>query len=75
MNGASVLGTAAVVPTISFSGNTYTYGATAQLITTAITTSGANSITAVYSGNTNFSPTTSAAVTVTVGAGAEPRQW
>ena len=70
MNGASVLGTAAVVPTISFSGNTYTYGATAQLITTAITATGANSITAVYSGDTNFSPTTSAAVTVTVGTGA-----
>jgi len=63
------LGTATVVPTVSFSGNIYTYGATAILNTTGITQTGANSITATYSGDTNYTPATSAAVSVTVGTG------
>jgi hypothetical protein len=66
---ATVLGTASVVPTISFSGNTYTYAATSVLNTTGITNTGANAITASYSGDSNFAATTSAAVTVTVGTG------
>jgi len=66
---STVLGTAPVVPTRSFSGNTYTYAATAILSTTAITQTGANAITATYSGDSNFNATTSAAVTVTVGTG------
>jgi hypothetical protein len=66
---ATQLGSATVVPTVSFSGNTYTYGATATLTTTAITASGANAITANYLGDTNYQPITSAPVTVTVGTG------
>src|ERR1019366_97965 len=63
---STVLGTVSVVPTVSFSGNIYTYGATAVLNTTGITTSGANAITATYNGDTNYSSVASAAVTVTV---------
>ena len=66
---STVLGTANVVPTVSFSGNVYTYGATAQLTTTGITVSGANSITATYNGDSNYNTNTSSAVTVTVGTG------
>ena len=66
---STVLGTGTVVPTVSFSGNVYTYGATAQLTTTGITQSGANSITATYNGDSNFNTNTSSAVTVTVGTG------
>ena len=55
------------MPTVSFSGNIYTYGATAVLNTTGITTTGANAITAIYSGDSNYSSLTSTAVTVTVG--------
>jgi hypothetical protein len=66
---STVLGTVSVVPTVSFSGNIYTYGATAVLNTTGITTSGANAITATYNGDTNYSSVASAAVTVTVGTG------
>jgi hypothetical protein len=66
---STVLGTASVVPTISFSGNTYSYSATAVLSTTGITTTGANSITASYSGDSNYAATASAAATVTVGTG------
>ena len=65
----TVLGTANVVPTVSFSGNIYTYGATATLSTTGITQTGANSITATYSGDTNYTGVTSTAVSVTVGTG------
>ena len=64
---STVLGTATVNPTVSFSGNTFTFGANTSLTTTSITGSGANSITATYSGDTNFSSATSLAVTVTVG--------
>jgi hypothetical protein len=63
------LGTGTVVPTISFSGNIYTYGATAVLNTTGITTTGANAITAIYSGDSNYTGLTSSPVTVTVGTG------
>ncbi len=66
---STVLGTASVVPTVSFSGNTYTFAATAALSTTGITQTGANAITATYSGDNNFSAATSAAVTVTVSTG------
>ncbi len=66
---STALGTATVVPTVSFSGNIYTYGATAVLNTTGITTTGANAITAIYSGDSNYSSLTSTAVTVTVGTG------
>ncbi|MGB8014143.1 MAG: Ig-like domain repeat protein [Terriglobales bacterium] len=65
---STVLGTAAVVPTISFSGNTYSYSAAAALTTTGITTTGAHSITASYSGDSNFGAANSSAVTVTVSA-------
>ncbi len=63
------LGTGTVVPTVSFSGNIYTYGATAVLNTTGITTTGSNSIEAIYSGDSNYTTVTSAAVAVTVGTG------
>ncbi len=66
---STVLGTASVVPTISFSGNIYTYGATAVFNTTGITQTGANAITATYSGDSNYTTLTSSAVTVTVGSG------
>ncbi|HEY3838802.1 MAG TPA: Ig-like domain repeat protein, partial [Bryobacteraceae bacterium] len=66
---STVLGTASVVPTISFSGNIYTYGATAVFNTTGITQTGANAITATYSGDSNYTTLTSSAVTVTVGTG------
>ena len=66
---STVLGTVNVVPTVSYSGNIFTYAATVILNTTGITTSGANSITATYSGDSNFAGTTSAAVTVTVQTG------
>ena len=66
---STILGTASVVPTVSFSGNIYTYGATAVFNTTGITTTGANAITASYSGDSNYSTVTSSAVTVTVGTG------
>ncbi len=66
---STVLGTAPVVSTVSFSGNIYTYGATAALNTTGISTTGANSIVASYSGDTNYSTATSTAATVTVGTG------
>ena len=61
---ATVLGTASVVPTISFSGNVYTYGATAQFTTTDITAAGANAITATYNGDSNYNASTSTAVTL-----------
>jgi hypothetical protein len=66
---STVLGTVGVTDAVGFSGNTYTYSATAVLATTGITTTGANSITATYSGDANFSGTTSTAVAVTVGTG------
>ncbi len=64
---STVLGTVSVTPSVAFSGNTYTYSGAALLSTTGITTTGANSITATYSGDTNFASATSTAVTVTVG--------
>jgi Pro-kumamolisin, activation domain/Bacterial Ig-like domain (group 3) len=66
---STILGTATVVPTVSFSGNVYTYGGTAALNTTGITTTGANSISASYSGDSNYTPANSNALTVTVGTG------
>ena len=65
----TVLGTGTVVPTVSFSGNIYTYGATAVTSTMGITQSGANSITATYSGDSNYTSAASTAVAVTVGTG------
>ena len=64
---STVLGTVSVTPSVAFSGNTYTYSGAALLSTTGITTTGGNSITATYSGDTNFASATSTAVTVTVG--------
>jgi hypothetical protein len=64
---STVLGTATVNPTVSFSGNTYTFAANAAITTTAITTSGAHSIVATYSGDSNFNPATSGVLTITVG--------
>jgi hypothetical protein len=66
---STVLGTAPVVSTVLFSGNNYTNSAYATISTTGITTTGANSITATYSGDTNWAAASSAAVTVTVGTG------
>ena len=74
-DGSVVLGTSTVTPTVLYevgagSSSTiypsYTFGATSRLVTTAITNSGSNSITAVYSGDSNYAATTSTAVTVTV---------
>jgi hypothetical protein len=64
---STVLGTATVIPTVSFSGNTYTFAANAALTTTGIITSGAHSIVATYSGDSNFLPATSGTLTITVG--------
>ncbi|MGB9235436.1 MAG: Ig-like domain repeat protein, partial [Terriglobales bacterium] len=66
---STILGTAPVVSTALFSGNNYTFSAYAALSTTAITTTGANSITATYSGDAKWAGLTSSAVTVTVGTG------
>ncbi len=72
---STVLGTASVVPTVTYTGPgssgfpSYTYAGTAVLTTSAITATGANTITATYSGDSNYSGTTSAAATVTVGTG------
>ena len=66
---STVLGTASVNDIVAFSGNTYTYSANSVLNTTGITTTGANTITASYSGDANFAATTSAVATVTVGTG------
>lgn len=66
---SSVLGTGNVADLVSFSGNTYTYSATAVLNSNGITQAGANAITATYSGDANFAGATSSAVTVTVGSG------
>jgi hypothetical protein len=66
-NGATNLGSAAVIPTISFSGNIYTYAAAATTTTSLITVTG--SITAVYSGDSNYNGVTSAGVTATVDSG------
>ena len=69
---STVLGTAPVVPSVTFSGSgyqSYTYAATAVFSTTGITTSGANAITATYSGDSNYNGATSSPVTVTVSSG------
>jgi hypothetical protein len=74
-DGAVLLGTATAIPQVIFTSNdssssslpSWTYTATAVLTTTGITTTGANSITAKYLGDTNYVATTSTAVTVTVG--------
>ena len=66
---STVLGTAPVISSALFSGNNYTFSAYATVSTTGITTTGANSITATYSGDANWAPLTSAAVTVTVSTG------
>jgi hypothetical protein len=68
---STVLGTASVVTTsqtITGTGIT-TFTSTATLSTTGITTSGANSITAAYSGDSNWGGVTSTAATVTVTSG------
>jgi hypothetical protein len=57
---STTLGTATVNPTATFT-------ATAVLSTAGITASGANSITAAYSGDNNYKATTSTALTITVG--------
>jgi len=64
---STVLGTATVNPTVRFSGNTYTFAANAAISTSAITGTGVHSITAAYSGDSNFNSATSAALTITVG--------
>jgi hypothetical protein len=66
---STILGTVPVVSTALFSGNNYTFSAYATISATGITTTGANSITATYSGDTNWATASSAAVTVTVGTG------
>jgi hypothetical protein len=66
-NGATSLGSAAVVPAVSFSGNTYTFSGTAAATSSLITATG--SITAVYSGDSNYAATSSAGTAVTVGTG------
>jgi hypothetical protein len=74
-DGVTLLGSATAVPQVIFTSNdtsssslpSWTYTATAVLTTTGITTTGANSITAKYLGDTNYAPETSTAVTVTVG--------
>ncbi|MFZ1133122.1 MAG: Ig-like domain repeat protein [Terriglobales bacterium] len=72
---STVLGTATVVPSVTYVGGgsstypSYTYAATAVGSTTGITSTGANSITATYSGDSNYAGTTTTAVTVTVGTG------
>jgi len=67
MNGSAVLGAPATcMPT---AGTSTTPGTcTATLATTVLTTAGANSITGVYSGDSTYASSTSAAVTVTVTA-------
>jgi Pro-kumamolisin, activation domain/Bacterial Ig-like domain (group 3) len=71
----TVLGTASVVPSVTYVGGsssaapTWTYAGTALLSPTGITTTGANSITATYSGDNNYAGATSSAVSVTVGTG------
>ncbi len=70
----TVLGTATLTPTVTYSNTatststypSYTYGAVGTASTTGITTTGANSITATYSGDTNYLPVVSSAATVTV---------
>jgi len=68
MDGATTLATATVVPTVTYSAPTYTFAATAVGSTTGIVAppTGAHSITAVYSGDTNYAAKTSNAATVTV---------
>ena len=64
----TVLGTATVHPTVSFSGNTYTFGSYAALSTSAITQAGVNAINASYSGDANFvAASTSSPLNITVG--------
>ena len=74
---STVLGTASVVPTVTFTGPgsggfpSYTYAGTAVLSTSNITATGANTITATYAGDSNYSgPVTSTPVTVAVGTDA-----
>jgi subtilase family serine protease len=66
-NGATNLGTATIVPAVSFSNNVYTYSSSATTTSSLITASG--TITAVYSGDSNYVTTTSAGVSVTIGTG------
>ena len=75
-NGTTTLGTGTLSPQIVYSvggpnGDSpeYTYASAASLTTTGITTTGSNSITAVYNGDTNNASETSSAVTVTVASG------
>jgi len=63
------LGTVALVPTVTYLAPSYSFASTAVLSTTGITASGAHSLTAIYSGDTNYAGTTSTAVSVTVGTG------
>ena len=74
---STVLGTATVTPTVVYtSGSTstsvypsWTYAAIATGTVTGITQTGANSITATYSGDSNYIGTTTSAATVTVDSG------
>jgi Pro-kumamolisin, activation domain/Bacterial Ig-like domain (group 3) len=72
---STVLGTVAVVPSVTYVGGgssaapTWTYAGSALLTTSSITASGANNITATYSGDNNYAGTTSSAVSVTVSTG------
>ena len=68
---STVLGTAPIVTTSQTITGTYitTFTSTAALSATGITTSGANSITASYTGDGNWGGATSSAATVTVTTG------
>jgi hypothetical protein len=73
----TTLGTATVTPTVIYTAGSsstssypsWTYGAIAMGSVTGITQSGANSITATYSGDSNYIGTTTTAITVTVDPG------
>jgi Pro-kumamolisin, activation domain/Bacterial Ig-like domain (group 3) len=74
---STTLGTASVVPVVTYaspSGSSgvpgYSYSGTAVLSTSGITTTGANSITATYNGDSNYNAATTTAVSVTVGTNA-----
>jgi subtilase family serine protease len=66
---STTLGTVSVVPSVTYVAPSYTFASTAVLNTTGITTTGAHSLTAIYSGDTNYAGATSTAVGVTVGSG------
>ena len=72
---STVLGTATLVPAVTYLGGgssaypSYSYTSNSLFSTTGITTTGANSITATYSGDSNYNSVTTSAVAITVGTG------